>query len=571
MRQLAQDYWMFLEGSRLRFLFFMLVRFSSQACAYGVVWSTGILIDWLSTSGIRALSQLYLYAGMIALFSLGQVFFRFWSKMELYEIGAQIRLRARSTATERLISTDLRWHEEQDAGSKMQRVSQGGEQLYALMNYFANDGMSTFADLTVSLFLLFVAGPAYGIYALCYAFLFLTCERYFSHQATLLQEELSAFREKMSGKLNESLSNLLTVQSLGLQTTMSSKTKSLEEQYYEIWRRSTRYNKFKQQFIKSFSAFGHAAFFVLAGSDVIAGSITVGALVAYVGYIGRLRSVLDNLSDTIGDLISIKVAVGRFMEFFGISRAKRGTAQVGQWKEIVFDQVRFSYKKRKIIEGFNLRIHRGERIGIVGTSGCGKSTIVKLLLGLYKPHAGDITIDGISLQRLDPLSVSQMMSVVLQESEMFNATVLENITLQTERIDRQRLFAALRIAQVESLVKKLPKGLQTILGEKGYKVSGGERQRIALARAIYRQPSLLVLDEATSHLDSGTEKVVQEHLDHELQGTTMLIVAHRLSTLRNVTRILVMEKGRVLEQGTFEELVKLRGKFAELYWMQRNR
>jgi ABC-type multidrug transport system fused ATPase/permease subunit len=228
-----------------------------------------------------------------------------------------------------------------------------------------------------------------------------------------------------------------------------------------------------------------------------------------------------------------------------------------------------SLKKKEflVLRTSNFTINKFEKIGIVGHSGSGKSTLAKILLGLYELEDGKFKIDDVNFYDIKHSEITHNIAIVLQDSEMFNLSLKENITLLKENDELLRL--AIKVAQLEELITKLPEGMHTLIGEKGYRLSGGERQRIGIARAIFKNPQLLVLDEATSSLDSKTEELIQEGLEKELQKKTMIIIAHRLSTLKHVDRIYVFDNGRIAEEGKYDELITdPSSKFYQLHHFQ---
>jgi ATP-binding cassette subfamily B protein len=220
------------------------------------------------------------------------------------------------------------------------------------------------------------------------------------------------------------------------------------------------------------------------------------------------------------------------------------------------------------LKDFNLIINRFDKIGVVGESGSGKSTISKLMLKLYKPEKGKILIDGIDLNEFNQTSITKNIGVVLQEPEMFNLSAIDNITISATKSDKKLLEEAISLSQLKPVIKKLPEKLDTLIGEKGYQLSGGERQRIGLARAIYKDSQIYILDEATSALDSRTESLIQEEISNKLKNKTLIIIAHRLSTLKDVKKILVLEKGQIVEAGSFSDLIKKKQKFYQMYKLQ---
>jgi ABC-type multidrug transport system fused ATPase/permease subunit len=212
-----------------------------------------------------------------------------------------------------------------------------------------------------------------------------------------------------------------------------------------------------------------------------------------------------------------------------------------------------------------LKIKRKEKIGIVGESGSGKSTLTKLILGLYHPNKGKILIDGVDIKEYKYSSLTEVVGVVLQESEIFNTSLINNVTISSRKKNVRLFEEVVGLSQLEPIIKKLPRGINSLLGEKGYHLSGGERQRIGIARALYKDSQFLILDEATSSLDSKTERLIQESIKDTLEDKTVLIIAHRFSTLKDVDRIVVMDKGKIIEKGSYDELVRKRGKFYSLW------
>jgi ABC-type multidrug transport system fused ATPase/permease subunit len=239
-----------------------------------------------------------------------------------------------------------------------------------------------------------------------------------------------------------------------------------------------------------------------------------------------------------------------------------------EWKKIHIDHVKFMYNVQDVLRDITIHIKKGEKIGIVGISGSGKSTLFKLLMDLYETYDGNIFFDGIPLKHIKRQSYIDHVSVVLQDTELFNMSLKENILLTAvpgQIEDKDLLMSVIKTAHLEEVISQLPEGIDTLVGEKGIKLSGGQRQRLGIARALYRRPEILLLDEATSHLDVHSEKQIQEAL-HEAFGTcTAIVIAHRLSTIKEMDRILVMQEGEIKEEGKFDELIKAKGIFAKMW------
>lgn len=241
---------------------------------------------------------------------------------------------------------------------------------------------------------------------------------------------------------------------------------------------------------------------------------------------------------------------------------------VVQNADVEFDNVTFGYGEHAVIKNFNLHIKDGEKVGVVGLSGAGKTTLVNLMLRMYDVKSGTIKIDGTDISCVKMQSVRRNIALVPQESALFNRTVLENIRYARPNASRADVISAAKKANIHNFIMGLPNGYDTLVGNRGIKLSGGQRQRIAIARAILKDAPILILDEATSALDSENEMLIQAALKKVMRGKTTIAIAHRLSTLRNMDRIIVMDKGRIIESGSHQQLLRAGGAYRKLWTMQ---
>jgi len=235
---------------------------------------------------------------------------------------------------------------------------------------------------------------------------------------------------------------------------------------------------------------------------------------------------------------------------------------------IRFEHVSFRYEDDLILDGIDLEVRRGEIVAIVGASGAGKSTLVDLIPRFYDPTEGRITLDGVDLRELDIWSLRSLLGIVTQETILFNDTVLRNIAYGLEEVPMARVMEAARMANAHRFILEFPQGYDTVIGERGVRLSGGERQRIAIARALLKNPPILILDEATSALDTESEMLVQQAIERLMENRTSLVIAHRLSTILNADRIVVLDHGRIAQEGSHEELVARPGIYRKLYRLQ---
>ena len=238
--------------------------------------------------------------------------------------------------------------------------------------------------------------------------------------------------------------------------------------------------------------------------------------------------------------------------------------------EVAFENVTFRYRVdgNEVLHDVNFHVPAGQVVGIVGPSGSGKSTLAKLIQRLYVPESGRVLIDGADLAMVDIAWLRRQMGVVLQENILFNRSVRDNIALADPAMPIERVIAAARLAGAHDFILELPEGYDTIVGERGTSLSGGQRQRIAIAHALITNPRILIFDEATSALDYESERIIQQNMNEIARGRTVFIIAHRLSTVRATDRIITIERGRLVEDGTHDELIRTGGRYANLNRIQ---
>lgn len=316
-------------------------------------------------------------------------------------------------------------------------------------------------------------------------------------------------------------------------------------------------------------------FFVLyfGGNMILGNEMSLGALIQFTTYVAMLYEPLRWLIQIPRNLADTSVSAGKVFEILDEEtdvRDAEDPVELDIKGEIEFDDVYFGYKVyNPVLKGITCKINQGEMIGIVGHSGVGKSTMINLILRLYDCTQGEIRIDGVNIKEIAQQSLRSQVGVVLQETFLFDGNVLENIAYAKPDATFEEVIKAAKIANAHDFITKLPDGYNTRVGNKGYQLSGGERQRIAIARAILHDPKIIILDEATASLDTQTEKQIQEALGKLTKGRTTIAIAHRLSTLSSADRLIVLDKGRLAEFGTHNELMRAKGVYYELVMAQR--
>ena len=315
-----------------------------------------------------------------------------------------------------------------------------------------------------------------------------------------------------------------------------------------------------------------AVLMVYGGSLVLSGDLEASAFVAYLSIFTQITRPLRSFTDSFAN-INQGIAAGERVlalldEKSKITNAPDAVRMTGLHDEIEFRDVRFSYDNKEVICGVNFKIRKGETVALVGPSGGGKSTLSDLIPRFYDIQGGAILIDGVDIRQYDIESLREYMGVVSQETILFNDTIANNLRLGKQDATDEEIRQAAVVANAHNFIMETEHGYQTDIGDRGMKLSGGQRQRLSIARAVLKNPEILILDEATSALDTESEKLVQEALNALLKGRTSLVIAHRLSTIHNADRIIVIEKGRIAEQGTHQQLMERHGIYARLIEMQ---
>ncbi|WP_419954108.1 ABC transporter ATP-binding protein [Neobacillus niacini] len=397
-----------------------------------------------------------------------------------------------------------------------------------------------------------------------------------SFKLGITMRKMSAVQREMSADMYQHLQE--SIESTRLVRTFQTQKKEIETQQKKQteWKnysiRAALIGKVNWRLGNLFNIATPGVVMLIGGFSIWKGNLTIGTLIACLNFIPIMFLPVRSLAENALTIQQAIPALQRIYEYFDLPEEHEehlpafGAVQ----GKINLDNIWFTYPNsdKKILKGVSLSMDQGNHIGIVGTSGGGKSTLIQILLGLYEPEKGSVHIDGKNLFACNRNSFRQQVGVVSQETFLLNSTLRNNLLYGKKEATQEELDKAVEAAGLTELIQSLDDKYETVVGERGLKLSGGQRQRVALARAILRQPPILIFDEATSSLDGETEEKVQEALEQLIPGRTTITIAHRLITVRNADKILLLDQGMVAEEGTHEELLALKGQYYELYKAQ---
>jgi subfamily B ATP-binding cassette protein HlyB/CyaB len=374
--------------------------------------------------------------------------------------------------------------------------------------------------------------------------------------------------------LVESVAGAETLKAMAVEPQMQRRWEEQLAGYVAASFRVTSLGNTASQTVQFISKLVTAGILYYGAKLVIAGDLTVGELVAFNIFAGRVNAPVLRLAQIWQDFHQARLSVARLGDILNTPTEpvyNPGRAALPAIKgDVTLEHVGFRYRidGPEILHDINLKVPAGQVVGIVGSSGSGKSTLAKLIQRLYVPESGRVLVDGTDLAQIDPAWLRRQIGVVLQENVLFNRSVRDNIALADPAFPMERIIAAATLAGAHEFILELPEGYDTIVEERGSSLSGGQRQRIAIARALITDPRILIFDEATSALDYASERLIQDNMSRIANGRTVFIIAHRLSTLRVADRVVTVERGRLVEDGTHDELIKTGGRYATLYRLQ---
>jgi ATP-binding cassette subfamily B protein len=472
-----------------------------------------------------------------------------------------------------ILSLDHKFFTTNKTGSLISRLTRGS----GAMERMTDSLMFDFSPLIIQ-FIVLVGTLIYfdllsAVIVFIVVFLFLAVSLYFQKQIDMLNKNANDAEDIEKGNIADIFTNVDSIKYFGKEVSISEKYRKLSSETrsrllraWDAWRKTSA----SQSFI-----LGSGTLFLMAFSFIkfLNGEMTIGTLTfIYSTYL----SLLGPLFGFVHGVRNFSKSITDFDELFNygkVESAIKDKSNAGDIKidvgTVDFKNISFNYDKRKIFSDFSLSIPSGQKVALVGHSGSGKTTLVKLLYRLYDVNEGSIKVDGIDIRDFKHQSLRNEMSIVPQECVLFDDTIYNNILFSNPKASRQQVMNAIRFAQLDKIISKFPNKEDTIVGERGVKLSGGEKQRVNIARAILADKKILVLDEATSSLDSETEYEIQKDLQNLMKGRTSIIIAHRLSTIMHADRIVVLKDGKIVQMGKHSQLISQPGEYKKLWNLQK--
>ena len=506
----------------------------------------------------------------VALFS--KSLFSYFSEFELNGIGVAMVRDLRRDAYRRLLYQSTRFYSQGSTGDLMSRMLSDVEQIQHAFGHNLTDLVQGFLTLLLLLVYIFSLDARLALLVFALApFVLLPIvnnTRRLGRAATATRERIG----EMGALLSETLRANPVIKTYAMETFEEKRFEDVNEAYFRANRKTVRIQALNSPLMETLAGVGLASLFVYAAARIHAGAMTPGDLLTFLA---ALMMMYKPLKDITRINMAVQLALSSARRIFDLMDSqseiveKPGAPELPPFAgEIRYERVSFAYAGDPVLRDVTLTIRRGETVAIVGPSGAGKTTLVSLLPRLYDPTAGSITVDGMDLRDAGLASLRRQIAVVTQETILFDSSARDNIAYGQTSPPEERVREAARAAYAEEFVEALPSGYDTRLGQDAGRLSGGQRQRLAIARALYKNAPILILDEATSQLDSESEALVARAFANLMRDRTTLVIAHRLSTVRRADRIVVLDGGRIVEEGTHRELLTRPGLYRRLHDMQ---
>lgn len=574
---MIKDIWKYVRPYKKKFFMGVFFRATSDIANFAPAVTYSYIITILASTTIinkweQILPLIILWIVLIYYYRIGHDCAKYFGYMSAQYAG----LDAKFAALKHLFILDLDWHEKENSGNKIKKIDNANRAIKESVSSVFNVLIENIVSIVGVCVVFLTVDKNITIIFVIYMTAFVILSRYMSMKVSKRYKPISHEEEVYEGLSFEAVNNIRTVKSLILYKPVAKKIQASINRLKEYVQKFIFISRVRNHMLDSMTRVMEFAITIYLVYRITQNLEAIGTLVLFRSLFWKVIEAIWEFTEIYNDLLINKVYMNRFNVLMSAEPTIEEQAEQIEfpknWKEFVIKDLSFSYGDKAVLKNLNLTIRKGEKIGIVGISGAGKSTFVKLVLDLYEDYEGYIGFDGISLKSIRRDDYINYVSNVSQDTELFNDSLKDNILIGVNEIgnlSEERFKRTIKIANLDDVIGKLPDGAETIIGEKGFKLSGGERQRVGIARAVIRDPQIIVLDEATSHLDSESEHKIQSALDEVFSNVTAIVIAHRLSTLRKMDRIVVLNQGELVEEGTLKELIEKNGLFAK-FWNKQN-
>lgn len=559
-----------IKGNRIRFCFASLANICTALLGITLTYLIKYIVDtvFYSNSHERLISILLIFLGLRLLVGC----LSYFSSYSLNLIGQKIAFDLRQKGFKKILSLDFKYFDSHRTGDIMTRMTSDIDFVQTLYSAALPSTISQIITFTASIFIMLFSGGPFVLMLLLFVMPML------SILATKLSKEIRPAHKR----IREMRARLNTI----VQENISANrvVKAFCNEDFEIEKLKRANSDFKNSNIKAndisrkygpFIGKIHNLFnlyiIVVGGILAINGYMTIGEIVMFNSLVWRVTTPLINFGNVVNEFSNIAASGEKLKEFLGEEPEITNHPEVKKKKlygDIFFDHVSFNYENEGALRGVTFRIDKGQKIGIVGSTGSGKSTVINLIDRFYEPSGGRILIDGEDIRKIDLELLRNSVSVSQQDVFLFSESIAKNIAYGHPGAKMENIIKAAKMAKAHDFISRLPDGYDTIIGERGLGLSGGQKQRITLARAILKDPSILILDDTTSALDADTEKYIQQQINTKLKNKTVIIISQRISSVKDCDQILVFEDGKITERGTHSELISNKGFYHNIFSQQ---
>lgn len=518
-------------------------------------------------------SQIVVLALLTFVIWVGESLFEYLYLILWRNIAQDLQADMRQDAYDQVQRQDMSYFESRSSGELTAILNDDVNQLERFLDGGANDILQVFFTVSLVGAVFFYVSPTIAFLAITPIPLVIWGAFYFMRRATPLYADVRSQVGGLANRLSNNLGGMATIKAFTAEDRESQRLREASDRYVAANRKAIKISAAFVPLIRMVILLGFLATFIVGGFKALDGTLNVGAYGMLVFLTQRLLWPLTRLAQTVDLYERAMASTRRILNLIETPTDVRNTGTKLLEKpikgEVVFDALSFSYNNSDAgVENVSIQIPAGHTVALVGTTGSGKSTLIKLLLRFYRVTYGEIRIDGIPIDTLTLDALRASIGLVSQDVFLFEGSVRDNIAYGNPYANAEDVAQAAKAAEAEDFISRLPLGMDTLVGERGIKLSGGQRQRLSLARAILKNPPILILDEATSAVDNETEAAIQKSLTTISQNRTVLVVAHRLSTIVRADNIIVLDAGQVVEQGTHNELLALGGYYGRQWQVQ---